>query len=325
MVEEIKCLEDIPGIGPSTAEKLRKIGISSPRQLLLYSLDELISLLDLNDYSRLNKALTYVRTVFHSNRVVMGSEYSSIRKMLPRISTKVQSIDKLLRGGVEPKCIYELVGEYGSGKSQFCFQLSVSAQLTRNNGGVDGGVLYIDCEGTFSDHRIYRIAERFGLSDPLKNIFISQPVNVDEQIDCIRIIAPKLIEEKNVKLIILDGLISHVRAEYRGREMLVARQQTLNYMLNFLMRLAMSYNVYVVVTNQVISKPTFSGGIAAAGGNVVAHATTHRFFLQHASIDGVKKSIEYSIRKMVAEDSPYIPRGESAIFAVSDEGLIDVL
>ncbi|MEM0084799.1 MAG: DNA repair and recombination protein RadA [Candidatus Methanomethylicia archaeon] len=325
MVEEFKSLEDIPGIGPSTAEKLRKIGIFSPKQLSLYSLDELISLLDLNDYSRLNKALIYVRNALYSNRVLAGGDYASTRKMLPRISTKVQSIDKLLRGGIEPKCIYELVGEYGSGKSQFCFQLSVSTQLTRNSGGVGGSVLYIDCEGTFSDDRICKIAERFNLNDPLKNIYVSQPVNVDEQIDCIRIIAPKLIEEKNVKLIILDSLISHVRAEYRGREMLVARQQTLNYMLNFLMRLAMLYCVYVIVTNQVISKPTFSGGVIAAGGNVVAHSTTHRLILQYTSIDGVKRSLEHSIRKMVIEDSPYIPRGESAIFAISEEGLIDVL
>ncbi|MCS7097327.1 MAG: DNA repair and recombination protein RadA [Candidatus Methanomethylicia archaeon] len=323
MSEELKNLEDIPGIGSSTAEKLRKAGIYSPKQLSLYSIDELITLLDLSDYSRLNKALIHVRSVFNRSRVINGLEFSSIRKNLPKISTKVDSIDKLLRGGIEPKCIYEFVGEYGSGKSQLCFQISVTTQLTRNNGGIGGSVFYIDCEGTFSDSKICKIAERFNFLEPLKNIFISQPVNVDEQIDFIRIMAPKLIENKNVKLIVLDGLITHVRAEYKGREMLVARQQTLNYILNFLMRLAMIYDIYVVVTNQVISKPTFGGGITAAGGNVVAHATTHRLFLQHASSDYAKKGME--IRKMIVEDSPYIPRGEYALFAICEEGVIDVL
>lgn len=325
MSDECKSLEDIPGVGPNTAEKLRKVGIISPKQLSLYSIDELISLLDLNDFSRLNKALIYVRNIFRPHRILNAYDFSSSRALLPRISIGVNSIDRLLQGGIEPRCIYELVGEYGSGKSQFCFQLSIKAQLTRNSGGVDGGVLYIDCEGTFSDTRLTKIADRFNFSNPLGNIFLSQPLNVDEQIDCIRIIAPKYIEEKNVKLIVLDGLVSHVRAEYRGREMLVARQQTLNYMLNFLMRLAMLYNVYVVVTNQVISKPTFGGGVAAAGGNIVAHGTTHRLFLQYASSGNVKKGLEHSVRRISVEDSPYLPKGESALFAISEEGLIDVL
>jgi len=323
--DKYSCLEDIPGIGPSTAEKLRKIGVSSPKQLSLYSLDELASMMDITDYSRLSRALYYVREAFHQSKIVSATELSSYRRGLPRISTKVSSIDNLLRGGLEPRCIYEFVGEYGSGKTQLCFQLSVTTQLTTNGGGVNGGVLYIDCEGTFSDARICRIAERFNLSDPLKSIFVSQPVNVDEQIDCIRIVAPNLIEEKNVRLIVLDGLVSHVRAEYRGREMLVARQQTLNYMLNFLMRIAMLYNIYVIVTNQIISRPTAGGSIAAAGGNVVAHGTTHRLFLQHSSLSNVKKGLEHFVRKMVVEDSPYLPRGEHAFFAICEDGVVDVL
>ena len=42
-------LEDIPGIGSITAERLREIGIFTPKQLSLYGIDELSSLLDLTD------------------------------------------------------------------------------------------------------------------------------------------------------------------------------------------------------------------------------------------------------------------------------------
>ncbi|RLE48075.1 MAG: hypothetical protein DRJ18_02510, partial [Candidatus Methanomethylicota archaeon] len=41
-----KELEDIPGVGPATAEKLRKAGILTPRQLALYGLDELLMYID---------------------------------------------------------------------------------------------------------------------------------------------------------------------------------------------------------------------------------------------------------------------------------------
>ncbi len=315
-------LEDIPGVGPSTAEKLRRAGISSPKQLALYGLDELLSLLDVDDYTRLSRALFNVRRAFRPLKVVRASEFSSIRSSLPRLTTGVKSIDELLKGGLEPRCIYEFVGEYGAGKSQLCFQLSVTAQLTENRRGANGRVLYVDTEGTFSDKRIEKIGERFNLSDPLSNILVYQPMNVDEQIDCIRIVLPQCIENEQVKLAIIDSLVAHVRAEYRGREMLVARQQTLNYMLNFLLRIAMMYNIYVVVTNHVVAKPVAGGGLVAAGGHVVAHGTTHRLFiLQHSST----KRIGALVRKMIVEDSPYLQRGSSTLFGITENGLVDIL
>ena len=317
-------LEDIPGIGSITAERLREIGIFTPKQLSLYGIDELSSLLDLTDYTRINRALMNVRKVFRPQRIVTAAEYSSTRLRFPRITTGVESIDQLLLGGVEPRCIYEVVGEYGTGKSHFCFQLSTTVQLTTNRKGVCGKVFYIDSEGTFSDKRVQKMAERFNIEDALENIFISQPMNVDEQIDCIRSNVPKHIEYDAVKLVILDGLVSHIRAEYRGREMLVARQQTLNYMLNFLLRIAMLYNVYVVITNQVVAKPVLRGGLTAAGGHVVAHGTTHRLFFTRYTASSVKKSLRSSIRRIIIEDSPYLQKGDAAIFAISEDGLVDV-
>lgn len=322
--EYIKELEDIPGIGPLTAEKLRNAGIFSPKQLALYSIDELLMYTDIDDYNRLNRALIKVRRTFRSSIMTRASEHSNLCSKFQRLTTGVQTIDQMLQGGLEPRCIYEIVGEYGTGKSQLCFQLSVTAQLTNNRKGVGGKTLYIDTEGTFSDKRIVSIAERFNVDDSLSNIFILQPMNVDEQIDCIRILLPKCIEEENVKLIVVDSLVSHIRAEYRGREMLVTRQQTLNYMLNFLLRVAMLYNAYIVVTNHVVARPLAGGGVIAAGGHVMAHGTTHRLFMSQTSIKGKRrKSILY--RKVVVEDSPYLQRGSSAVFGISEKGLIDVL
>jgi len=316
-----KELEDIPGVGPATAEKLRKAGILTPRQLALYGLDELLMYIDADDYLRINRALVRVRQAFRPQKVIRASEYASMRSELPRLTTGVKSIDQLLGGGLEPRCIYEVVGEYGTGKSQLCFQLSTTVQLTLNRGGADGKAFYIDTEGTFSEGRIAKIGEQFGIEDPLSGVLLFQPMNVDEQIDCIRTMLPKCIEEEGVKLVIVDSLISHVRAEYRGREMLVARQQTLNYMLNFLLRVAMMYNVYVIATNHVVARPVAGGGVTAAGGHVVAHGTTHRLFMApHHS-----KRERILVRKVVVEDSPYLERGSFAIFGISDKGLVDVL
>jgi hypothetical protein len=39
----------------------------------------------------------------------------------------------------------------------------------------------------------------------------------------------------------------------------------------------------------------------------------------------VKKGLEHFVRKMVVEDSPYLPRGEYAFFAICEDGVVDVL
>ena len=45
-------------------------------------------------------------------------------------------------------------GESGSGKTQFCFQLAINAQLPNVYGGLNGEVIFIDTENTFSSDRL---------------------------------------------------------------------------------------------------------------------------------------------------------------------------
>ncbi len=60
--------------------------------------------------------------------------------------TNVRAIDDLLQGGLEPKAIYEFAGEFGTGKTQLCHQLSVTVQLSQDKGGVGGAAVYLDTE-----------------------------------------------------------------------------------------------------------------------------------------------------------------------------------
>lgn len=45
-------------------------------------------------------------------------------------------------------------GESGSGKTQFCFQLAINTQLPNVQGGLNGEVIFIDTENTFSSDRL---------------------------------------------------------------------------------------------------------------------------------------------------------------------------
>ena len=75
----------------------------------------------------------------------------------------------------------------------------------------------------------------------------------------------------NIRLVIVDSLTAHFRAEYVGREALASRQQKLNQHLHTLQNLANTYNTAVFVTNQVQARPDafFGSPTKAIGGHVL--------------------------------------------------------
>ncbi|MGB9622529.1 MAG: DNA repair and recombination protein RadA, partial [Candidatus Bathyarchaeia archaeon] len=238
------------------------------------------------------------------------------RKNLLKCTTGSRSLDDLLGGGVETQAITELWGEYGSGKTQLCHTLCVTCQLSRKDGGFEGNGLYIDTESTFRPERLYQIAEARGF-DPtmvLKNTFVCRVYN-SSHLEFIVKNVGKYIEKYNVRLLIVDSVISLYRGEFTGRETLAERQQRLNKLLHRLLRIAEIYNVAVVVTNQVQSQPDmfFGDPNKPSGGHVMAHSCTYRIYLKKIGQD----------RKAIIVDSPYHPYGE-ATFSITDKGVVDI-
>ncbi|WP_069808291.1 DNA repair and recombination protein RadA [Vulcanisaeta thermophila] len=311
-------LEDIEGIGPKTAQLLRSKGILSAKHLALFNPEELIEITDMTP-DRVDKILRSAReAVLGANRISKATELAKSFDNITRLKTHVNSIDELLQGGLEPKAIYEFAGEFGTGKTQLCHQLSVTVQMSPDKGGVAGAAVYLDTEEAFSPSRIMNIAQRFDMdpNEALDNIYVIKVVNAVDLEDRIKFDVVRLIEQSNVKLVIVDSIIALYRAEFRGRERLAERQQRLNYILDWLMRIAKVYNVYVVLTNQVLDVPM--GYIEVkrpAGGNVLAHAVTHRLFLRKSRED---------VKVMEVLDSPRLPFKASAMFKITDKGVEDV-
>ncbi|HLC67100.1 MAG TPA: DNA repair and recombination protein RadA, partial [Candidatus Nanoarchaeia archaeon] len=120
----------------------------------------------------------------------------------------------------------------------------------------------------------------------------------------------------NVRLLVIDSLTAHFRAEFIGRGTLAERQQKLNKHMHTLLKLADTYNIAVYVTNQVMAKPDvfFGDPTQAIGGHIVAHASTFRIYLRK----GKKGS---RVAKLI--DSPNLPEAECS-FMVGMEGLKDI-
>jgi DNA repair protein RadA len=307
-------LEDIPGIGEKTAQKLREVGYTDPMAIAVASPSELAAIAEIGE----GQAAKIINTV----REMLEIGYESADKILERrlkvakITTGSKNLDNLLGGGVETQAITESYGQFGSGKTQLAFQLAVNVQLPPEKGGLGGNVLYIDTENTFRPERIVQIAKALKL-DPekvLSNIHVARAFNSEHQMFLVEK-SNEIIEEKNIKLIILDSLTSHFRADFTGRGELAPRQQKLNKHLHMLQRLADAHNLAVYITNQVLMDPSvmFGDPVRASGGAILAHMATYRLYLRRGK-EGTR------IARLV--DSPGLPEGE-AVFKITEEGIRD--
>jgi len=314
MAKKIEKIEDLPGVGESAAKKLFDAGYKTLEQMAVASPMELKEIAGLGDGTA-DKAIKAARDALE-----MGFESADIlaekRKLVGRITTGSLELDALIGGGIETQSITEVYGKMASGKSQWCFQTAVTVQLPKEQGGLEGACLYIDSENSFRPERVIQVAKKLGLDvdTVLKNIYVARAYNADHQM-LLAEKAAEMIKEKNVKLLIVDSLMAQFRAEYVGRGTLAERQQKLNKHLRTLQKLAEMYNITVLVTNQVMSRPDilFGDPTAPVGGNIVGHATKTRLYLR-------KSKDEKRVAKLV--DSPSLPDGE-ALYRITENGIED--
>lgn len=308
-------LEDLPGIGPATAQKLHELGFHTVESLGTAAARELQSA-GIGE----KKALEVIRIARSSLTVsfIRADELLKMRQNVLRLTTGSKTMNELIGGGIETQTITEFYGEYGSGKSQMCHQLCVNVQLPTEKGGLNSGALYIDTENTFRTERIVQMSQHLGLvpEEVAKNIIVAEAYTSDHQMFLLDN-ADKIIKENGIHLIIVDSLTSHFRSEYLGRGMLAERQQKLNKHMHKLVRLARAFNAAAVVTNQVMAKPDvfFGDAVHPIGGHIVAHTSHTRLYL--------RKSARGPVRIARLVSSSYLPEGER-VFKITENGVEDV-
>jgi len=310
-------LTDIPGIGPGIAIKLESAGIYDLMGLAVMGPSDLAELAGVGQ-AVARKAIQAARSMMELG-FTDGIEFDEKRKDIHYITTGSENFDNLLGGkGLESKAITEAYGAFGSGKTQLGLTLAVNTQLPKEQGGVNGKAVYVDTEGTFRPDRIRQIAGAIGANPEkvLKNILVARAFNSDHQILLLDKIT-ELIKDQGepIKLVVIDSLTAHFRAEFAGRGQLADRQQRLNRYLHQLMRLAEQHNLTVFVTNQVMSNPAmmFGDPTTAIGGNIVGHASTFRIYLRRGKAGS-------RVAKLI--DSPNLPDDE-AQFYVTEAGVRD--
>jgi DNA repair protein RadA len=335
-------LEDLPGVGPATADKLRDNGFESFQSIAVASPAELSNQADVGESSA-SDIINAARDAADIGGFETGADVLERREQIGKLEAQVPEIDDLLGGGVETQSITEVYGEFGAGKSQVTHQLAVNVQLPQEVGGLGGRAVFIDSEDTFRPERIDEMVRGLPdetiaaaleqreiegepgdeeamealVTDVLDKIHVAKGFNSNHQI----LLAEKALEIANeyedeeypVRLLIVDSLTAHFRAEYVGRGELADRQQKLNKHLHDLDKVGNLYNAAVVVTNQVQSNPDafFGDPTKPIGGNILGHKSTFRLYLKKSK--GNKRIV-----KLV--DAPNLPDGE-AVMRVEETGL----
>jgi DNA repair protein RadB len=160
-----------------------------------------------------------------------------------KVSTN-SPIDKLLDGGLEEDAITNIYGPAGSGKTNIALS-SVLACCGRGK-----RVIYIDTEGSFS---LDRFKQMGGNEKILKNIFMVDIHNWEEQHKKIQDLERIVEKEKDIGLIVIDSLVALYRLEMDENNFSEINKQ-LATQYSIFSKIVRKHGIPVLVTNQVYNK-----------------------------------------------------------------------
>jgi DNA repair protein RadB len=219
-----------------------------------------------------------------------------------RLSTGIESVDRLLGGGLETDSVTEVYGEGGSGKTLFCLQLAHDVALA------DRWVFYVDTEGVSVDR--LRAISGTSLDRVLKRMLLSTPKDLEEQTAAVRTACALAREGRRpVGLLVVDSATAYYRLSLSGPDEDDARQ-ALSLEVAELVSTARMAHLPVILTNQVW-RSMREDRLEPLGGSFLNHAAKTILFFERLA--GPR-------RRVVLTKHRDRPEG-SAEFHITDSGL----
>jgi DNA repair protein RadA len=320
--EEHQSIDDLDalrgyGVSSQMIERLRAVGIASPKHLLLFNAEELMELLNLSELDTARKVITAARELLNDEpRPMSAKERVDSLSRQRVVRTGVEEFDKLV-GGLRFGSSCEFAGEFGSGKTIMSLQIAVAGVAQHQVGAV-----YIDTEKTLDAYLNGKLIEnmctRFNVNCNEfleRDLIVYNPATVDELEDFVKIRLAGLVVNGGVVVVIIDSVTALYRAQFRGRERLAERQQRLHYVLDWIRRLTIKFGILAIYTNQVMTMPTGYVEIKLpVGGNVLAHTVNSRWLMLRPS----KSKPEGVMRAL---DVPGLAPGTEVKYTIADDGL----
>ncbi len=292
-------VDQLEGVGAVTKKKLETFGVKNIVDICVRGGKELQQITGV-DKAKTNNWVFQCQKILEDRDLIRKSDMSvnelmTYQQNYPRLATKCDEVDELFGGGVIPEAVYEVYGEFGSGKTQFCLTLTAEALAK------DMNVIWLDCEDTFRPTRLKEILlarellTEDDVESKLNRMKYFHTPNSEQLMGTVNSLSEMMWETKP-RLLVLDGAIGQFREEYLGRGTLAERQNQIARLMTHIKNISYYFRCTVVFTNQVQSDPAvmFGDPIKPIGGNIVGHASTYRVYF--------KKSGKKRLARMI--DSP---------------------
>jgi len=309
-------LKDLAGVGPATVTKLEESGLGTLMSLAVSSPTEVSTVAGMSE-SVARKIIKAARAELQLG-FEKAKDFAKKREKINKIGTGCSDFDEVLDGGFESSTITEVYGRTAGGKTQMSHLMVVRALMEDS----ENKAIYLDSESTFRPSRIKDFCEanKLDYDNAMERIMVARSFNTDHQMLLVDTIEKMLQEDNTYRILVVDSLTSHFRADFSGRGELAPRQQKLNKHLHQLLKIADLYNLVVIVTNQVQSDPGqfYGNPEKPIGGNILSHSVTSIIAVRPG-----KKVDGKPTWNMKLVDSPCLPVGE-ADYRITKSGFENV-
>ncbi|MGV9170058.1 MAG: ATPase domain-containing protein [Promethearchaeia archaeon] len=252
-------LEEIDGMGTVTAKQLRQSGICTVSTLAYQDPIYLADDIDISKH-KTRVLIRNAREMLPHTKLHSAIQVETELRKKARLSTGIKEPDGLLHGGFPRGSFIYMCGRSQSGKTHWCHQFAVTSQLPPEDGGLDGRVIWLDCERGFSPLIIRANAIRFQLDpdDVMANIKHVSILTQDHMVDYLHTLAPLCCED--TALVVCDCLGMLFPSEIQKRERYNTTVDRLLTVLQTFKNLALTTDTTFLYTNQMYDRFLVAGG-----------------------------------------------------------------
>lgn len=257
MVQE---LEDIEGLGKTTAKKMRDAGIETIDELSRTDPEEV----ELDGISE-ERLRGFVNEAKRAGVIIQtGTEVVDEFRNLPKVPTGIDKLDEILGGGWEAGYLIAIAGETGSGKTQVSFQALGEAVKSRGKPGI-----YIETErGRYRGNRVIEMYDE----DVQSQVYKIGAYDLDQQ----ELAYDKILDQfetGDLSCVVVDSFTARFRMsdKFSGREDLPTRADIMGRHLDKLDQIAARFEIPILLVCQVSANPTQYGAKYNVYGGTLMH------------------------------------------------------
>ena len=325
-------LENINGLGPVTAQKLRDLGVQGVVGLATSRADEIAAQMKVSFTVAKGWISQAIEIVMGKMEVKTADEYDEEqKKSMIFFHTGSCDFNHMIagnsefalkhNGGIPTGSITGLVGRLASGKTQVCYD-AIANCLSKGFKAA-----FIETEpDTFHLDRLKELAKLKGLDCNWKNLYVfgaKQVPTAKAQFLQYKLVQGLLEKGEPIKLVVVDSMNAKFRAGWSRSEMLPIRTREFGEHFNLIEYLTAKYHMAWLMTFQAIAPPRpdqglamkvkFEGEYYPVGGDFVLHSVNNWVALAQ---------IKKHLWQATLFDSSHVERS-SCTFVLDAKGLMD--